>query len=104
MMVVYIFLWLAITLTCVFIISIIFYEIDCNTGMGILSFISEVCGFFIWIYVIVFAGNVMCSPKLKYRLLLEDRIKAERNVEKYLIDHPELKGVDNDTGKEQMEW
>lgn len=92
----YIVLWIAITLTCVFVISIISYCLDDNTGIGVVAVLSTIFGFLIWIIFIAFAGELRFSPKYKYEVLLKDKIKAERNIEKHLIDNPELRKLEID--------
>lgn len=90
MMPLYILLWIAITLTCVFIISIITFKVCGEDWAGVVASISGLFSLPAWIFVIIFAFNLI-SPKYKYQVLLNDKIKAERNMEKHLIDHPELR-------------
>ena len=95
MMLFYVPLWIAITLTCVFIISVITFKVCDENWAGIVAGISALFGLLAWIFVIVFALNFI-SPKFKHQVLLNDEIKAERNIEKHLIDHPELRELEVD--------
>ena len=92
MMSFYVPLWIAITLSCIFIISIIIFKVCDEDWVGAVASISALFGLLllVWIFVIVFALNLINS-KYKYQILLYDKIKAERNIEKHLIDHPELR-------------
>ena len=91
----YVPLWIAITSTCVFIISIITFNVCDEDWAGIVAGIFGISSFLAWLFVIIFAIN-LAFPKYKYQVLLDDEIKAERNIEKHLIDHPELRelGID----------
>lgn len=86
----------AIILTCIFIISIITYKVECKPDWAyVVSFVSGIFGSILWIGVFVFI--VFCvDSQFKYERLLEDKIKVERTVEKYLIDHPELRELEID--------
>ena len=95
MMSFYVPLWIAITLTCIFIISIITFKVCDEDWAGAVASISALFGLLAWIFVIVFALNLINS-KYKYQILLYDKIKAERNIEKHLIDYPELRELEID--------
>lgn len=86
----------AIILTCIFIISIITYKVECSPDWAyVISVISGVVALILWLGVFVFI--VFCVDcQFKYERLLEDKIKVERTVEKYLIDHPELRELEID--------
>lgn len=76
--------WIAIILTCIFIISIITYKVECKPDWAyVVSFVSGIFGLILWIGVFVFI--VFCVDcQFKYERLLEDEIKAERNIENIL--------------------
>lgn len=92
----YVVLWIAITLTCVFVLSIISYCLDDNLGLGVVAVLSGSVGFIVWIIFMVLAGELYFNSKYKYEVLLKDKIKAERNIEKHLIDNPELRELEID--------
>lgn len=88
------FLWAAITLSCIALAFIIVGGIEDIDWSKYLSLIFGIVAFAFWLTVLLL--QVTDSKKNKYQTLLNRQIQAERNVEKYLIDHPELRVLEVD--------
>lgn len=87
-------LWAAITLSCIALAFIIVGGIEDIDWSKYVSLIFGIVAIVFWIIVLLIQfGN---SNKDKYQTLLNRQIQAERNVEKYLIDHPDLRVLEID--------
>jgi len=87
-------LWIAITLSCITLAFIIVGGIEDIDWSKYISLIFGIAAFVFWLGVLV--CQVLDSNRNKYQTLLNRQIQAERNVEKYLIDHPELRVLEVD--------
>jgi Na+(H+)/acetate symporter ActP len=88
------FLWAAITLSCIALAFIIVGGIEDIDWSKYISLIFGLVALVFWIIVLFF--QLADSNKNKYQTLLNRQIQAERNVEKYLIDHPEFRVLEID--------
>jgi len=87
-------LWIAITLSCIALVFVIVGGIEDIDWSKCLSLIFGIVAFVFWFVVLLL--QVTDSNRSKYQTLLNRQIQAERNVEKYLIDHPELRVLEID--------
>jgi Na+(H+)/acetate symporter ActP len=88
------FLWAAITLSCIALAFIIVGGIEDIDWSKYISLIFGLVALVFWIIVLLL--QLADSNKNKYQTLLNRQTQAERNVEKYLIDHPELRVLEID--------
>lgn len=88
------FLWAAITLSCIALAFIIVGGIEDIDWSKYISLIFGLVALVFWIIVLLL--QLADSNKNKYQTLLNRQIQAERNVEKYLIDHPEFRVLEID--------
>lgn len=88
------FLWAAITLSCIALAFIIVGGIEVIDWTKYISLIFGLVALVFWIIVLLL--QLADSNKNKYQTLLNRQIQAERNVEKYLIDHPEFRVLEID--------
>lgn len=88
------FLWAAITLSCIALAFIIVGGVEDIDWSKYISLIFGLVALVFWIIVLLL--QLADSNKNKYQTLLNRQIQAERNVEKYLIDHPEFRVLEID--------
>lgn len=88
------FLWAAITLSCIALAFIIVGGIEDIDWSKYISLIFGLVALVFWIIVLLL--QLADSNRNKYQTLLNRQTQAERNVEKYLIDHPELRVLEID--------
>lgn len=88
------FLWAAITLSCIALAFIIVGGIEDIDWSKYISLIFGLVALVFWIIVLLL--QLADSNRNKYQTLLNRQIQAERNVEKYLIDHPEFRVLEID--------
>lgn len=88
------FFWATIALSCIALAFIIVGGIEDIDWSRYISLIFGIVALVFWIVVLLIQfGN---SNRSKYQTLLNRQIQAERNVEKYLIDHPNLRVLEID--------
>lgn len=88
------FLWAAIALSCIALAFIIVGGVEDIDWSKYISLIFGLVAIVFWIIVLLIQfGN---SNRTKYQTLLNRQTQAERNVEKYLIDHPEFRVLEID--------
>lgn len=88
------FLWAAIALSCIALAFIIVGGVEDIDWSKYISLIFGLVAIVFWIIVLLL--QLADSNKNKYQTLLNRQIQAERNVEKYLIDHPEFRVLEID--------
>lgn len=87
-------LWIAIVLSCIALAFIIVGGIEDIDWSKNVSLVFGFVALVFWIIVLIY--QLAVTNKDKYQTLLDRQIQAERNVEKYLIDHPELRVLEID--------
>ena len=87
-------LYMAITLSCIALAFIIVGGIENIEWSKGASLVFGLVALLLWLIIIV--CQLMDSNEEKYQILLDRQTRAERTVEKYLIDHPELKVLEID--------
>lgn len=94
-------LWVAITLSCIAFAFMIVGGIEDIEWSKYISLTFGVVALLFWLIILTF--QVTDSSRNKYQTLLNRQTRAERNVEKYLIDHPELKVLEIDENNQIIE-
>lgn len=87
-------IWMAITLSCIALAFIIVGSVENIEWSKYASLVFGLVALLLWL--IILACHLADSNESKYQTLLDRQTQAERNIEKYLIDHPELKVLEID--------
>lgn len=82
-------LYVAIILSCIALVFIIVGGIEKIEWSKYASLVFGLVALLFWLTILTY--QLADSNEEKYQILLNRQTRAERTVEKYLIDHPELK-------------